>query len=62
MFYRFSMHGLFLVAELSTTRLKVKSIVLVRNFYNFAGLINNALMLNMVNPSAWGWGVEGWIL
>jgi len=44
-----------LVAELSSTRLKAKSIVLARNFYNMASLINNALTPNMVNPSAWGW-------
>jgi SP family general alpha glucoside:H+ symporter-like MFS transporter len=47
-----------LVAELSSTRLKAKSIVLARNFYNMAGLINNALTPNMVNPSAWGWGAK----
>jgi len=35
-----------LVAELSSTRLKAKSIVLARNFYNMAGLINNALTPN----------------
>ena len=42
-----------LVAELSSTRLKAKSIVLARNFYNIAGLINNALTPNMLNPDAW---------
>jgi MFS transporter, SP family, general alpha glucoside:H+ symporter len=47
-----------LVAELSSTRLKAKSIVLARNFYNMVGLINNALTSNMVNPSAWGWGAK----
>jgi MFS transporter, SP family, general alpha glucoside:H+ symporter len=47
-----------LVAELSSTRLKAKSIVLARNFYNIAGLINNVLTPNMVNPSAWGWGAK----
>ncbi|KAL3423013.1 sugar porter family MFS transporter [Phlyctema vagabunda] len=45
-----------LVAELSSTRLKAKSIVLARNAYNIAGLINNALTPNMVNPTAWSWG------
>lgn len=47
-----------LVAELASTRLKAKSIVLARNFYNMAGLINNALTPNMVNPTAWGWGAK----
>jgi len=47
-----------LVAELSSTRLKAKSIVLARNFYNMAGLINNALTPNMINPSAWDWGAK----
>ncbi|RDW88229.1 MFS transporter-15 [Coleophoma cylindrospora] len=45
-----------LVAELSSTRLKAKSIVIARNLYNVAGLINNALTPNMINPTAWGWG------
>jgi SP family general alpha glucoside:H+ symporter-like MFS transporter len=47
-----------LVAELSSTRLKAKSIVLARNFYNMAGLINNALTPNMINVSAWDWGAK----
>lgn len=47
-----------LVAELSSTRLKAKSIVLARNFYNMAGLINNALTPNMINSSAWDWGAK----
>jgi SP family general alpha glucoside:H+ symporter-like MFS transporter len=41
-----------LVAELSSTRLKAKSIVLARNFYNMAGLINNALTPNMASFTA----------
>jgi SP family general alpha glucoside:H+ symporter-like MFS transporter len=47
-----------LVAELSSTRLKAKSIVLARNFYNMAGLINNALTPNMINPDSWAWGAK----
>jgi len=47
-----------LVAELSSTRLKAKSIVLARNFYNMAGLINNALTPNMINSSSWDWGAK----
>lgn len=47
-----------LVAELSSTRLKAKSIVLARNFYNIAGLINNELTPNMLSVSAWDWGAK----
>jgi SP family general alpha glucoside:H+ symporter-like MFS transporter len=47
-----------LVAELSSTRLKAKSIVLARNFYNLAGLINNELTPNMLSVSAWDWGAK----
>ena len=47
-----------LVAELSSTRLKAKSIVLARNFYNMAGLINNELTPNMLSVSAWDWGAK----
>ena len=47
-----------LVAEISSTRLKAKSIVLARNFYNMAGIINNIITPRMLNPTAWDWGAK----
>ncbi|XP_014556941.1 hypothetical protein COCVIDRAFT_37456 [Bipolaris victoriae FI3] len=47
-----------LVAELSSTRLRQKTIVLARNLYNVGGIINNVLTPNMLNPSAWNWGAK----
>lgn len=47
-----------LVAELSSTRLRQKTIVLARNLYNVGGIINNFLTPNMLNPSAWNWGAK----
>lgn len=45
-----------LVAEIPSTRLKAKTIVLARNFYNIAGIINNVITPRMLNPTAWNWG------
>jgi SP family general alpha glucoside:H+ symporter-like MFS transporter len=47
-----------LVAEISSTRLKAKSIVLARNFYNMAGIVNNIIAPRMLNPTAWDWGAK----
>lgn len=47
-----------LVAEISSTRLKAKSIVLARNFYNIACIINNIIAPRMINPTAWNWGAK----
>ena len=47
-----------LVAEISSTRLKAKSIVLARNFYNIACIINNIIAPRMLNPTAWNWGAK----
>ena len=33
-----------LVAEIPSTRLKIKTVVLARNFYNIGGIINNIIM------------------
>jgi len=44
-----------LVAEMSSTRLRTKTIVLARNFYNFWGIINNIWTPYMLNPDAWNW-------
>lgn len=44
-----------LVAELPSTRLRIKTVVLSRNVYNIMGIIIGTLMPYMMNPSAWGW-------
>ena len=45
-----------LVAEISTRRLQIKTIVLGRNLYNIVAIICNVLTPYMLNPSAWNWG------
>ncbi|TEA16382.1 General alpha-glucoside permease [Colletotrichum sidae] len=47
-----------LVAELSSTRLKTKTVVLARNLYNVTGIVTNILTPQMLNPSAWNWGAK----
>ena len=45
-----------LVAELSTRRLQIKTVVLGRNLYNIVGVITSVLTPYMLNPTAWNWG------
>ncbi|KAK0388330.1 hypothetical protein NLU13_4575 [Sarocladium strictum] len=47
-----------LVAELSSTRLRTKSVVLARGLYNVVGIVTNVLTPLMLNPSAWNWGAK----
>ena len=47
-----------LVAEISSTRLRSKTIVLARNFYNIVGIFNNIITPRMINPTAWDWGAK----
>lgn len=47
-----------LVAELSSTRLRQKTVVLARNFYNITGISTNVLTPRMLNPTAWDWGAK----
>ena len=42
-----------LVAEIPSTRLRVKTVVLARNAYNVASIIANELNPPILNPSAW---------
>jgi SP family general alpha glucoside:H+ symporter-like MFS transporter len=44
-----------LVAEIPSTRLRVKTVVLARVAYNIVTLIANVLMPKMLNPTAWNW-------
>ncbi|KAF7713834.1 MFS-type Sugar/inositol transporter [Penicillium ucsense] len=45
-----------LVAELSTRRLQIKTVVLGRNLYNVIGIICGVLTPYMLNPGEWDWG------
>lgn len=45
-----------LVAELSTRRLLIKTIVLGRNLYNVIAIITSVLTPYMLNPGEWNWG------
>jgi len=45
-----------LVAEISTRRLQIKTVVLGRNLYNIVGIICSVLTPYMLNPGAWNWG------
>jgi SP family general alpha glucoside:H+ symporter-like MFS transporter len=49
-----------IVAEISSTRLKGKTIVLARNLYNVGGIINNILTNYMLTPkpSGWAWDAK----
>ena len=47
-----------LVAEISSTRLRAKTIVIARNVYNIAGIITNVLTNYMLSPTAWNWGAK----
>lgn len=47
-----------LVAEMPSTRLRQKTVVLARNFYNIASIIGNIMTPRMLNPGAWNWGAK----
>ena len=47
-----------LVAEISSTRLRSKTIVLARNFYNIVGIFNNIVTPRMLSPTAWNWSAK----
>jgi SP family general alpha glucoside:H+ symporter-like MFS transporter len=47
-----------LVAEMSSTRLRAKTIVIARNFYNIAGLVTNVLINYQLTSTAWNWGAK----
>ena len=47
-----------LIAEISSTRLRNKTVVLARDVYNFTGLIANILTPYMLNPQSWAWGAK----
>ena len=47
-----------LVSELTSTRLRTKSVVLARNCYNICGIITNIITPAMLNPTEWNWGAK----
>ncbi|KAF1992206.1 sugar transporter-like protein [Aulographum hederae CBS 113979] len=47
-----------LVAEIPSTRLRQKTVVLARNLYNVGSIITNILTPRMLNPGAWNWGAK----
>lgn len=44
-----------LVAEVPSTRLRAKTVVLARVVYNVVSLVTNILTARMLNPTAWNW-------
>lgn len=44
-----------LIAEIPSTRLRVKTLVLARVAYNINSIVTNILIQNMLNPTAWNW-------
>jgi SP family general alpha glucoside:H+ symporter-like MFS transporter len=44
-----------IVAEIPSSRLRTKPIVLARIAYNIQGTINNVITLDMINPTYWNW-------
>ncbi|KAK4119118.1 sugar transporter-like protein [Parathielavia appendiculata] len=47
-----------LVSELTSTRLRTKSVVLARNMYNIMGIVTNIITPRMLNPTEWDWGAK----
>jgi SP family general alpha glucoside:H+ symporter-like MFS transporter len=50
--------GYVLVAELPSTRLRSKTLVISRILYNILGVVNSVIIPYMLNPTAWGWGAK----
>lgn len=44
-----------LVAEIPSTRLRTKTIIIARNVYNLAGIVIAIITPYMLNPTAWNW-------
>ncbi|EXJ90558.1 hypothetical protein A1O1_03661 [Capronia coronata CBS 617.96] len=44
-----------LVAEIPSSRLRVKTVVLARVAYNLVSIVTNVVTPRMLNPSAWDW-------
>ncbi|KAK6345779.1 hypothetical protein TWF718_007685 [Orbilia javanica] len=44
-----------LVSEISSTRLRAKTVVLARSLYNIFSIVNGVIIPHMLNPTAWNW-------
>ncbi|EPQ28691.1 uncharacterized protein PFL1_03994 [Pseudozyma flocculosa PF-1] len=47
-----------LVAELSSSRLRAKTVVLARTSYNLTGLVTNTIQPRMIAADQWNWGAK----
>ncbi|KAF1942724.1 maltose permease MAL61 [Clathrospora elynae] len=47
-----------IVAEIPSTRLRQKTVVLARSFYNLGSIMSNVITPRMLNPGAWNWGAK----
>lgn len=47
-----------LVSEMSSTRLRAKTIVLARSVFHLGGIINEIIMPRMLTVTAWNWGAR----
>ncbi|KAH8897244.1 maltose permease MAL31 [Thozetella sp. PMI_491] len=48
-----------IVAEVPSTRLRIKTVAFARAAYNAAGFITNVLMPKIVGANDWNWGAKG---
>jgi MFS transporter, SP family, general alpha glucoside:H+ symporter len=48
-----------IVADISSTRLRQKTVVLARATYNLCSILNNSLLPLQLNSLAWNWGAKG---
>ncbi|KAF3315934.1 hypothetical protein TWF173_003129 [Orbilia oligospora] len=44
-----------IVSEISSTRLRAKTIVLARSLYSIFSIVNGVIIPHMLNPTAWNW-------
>ncbi|KAK6506572.1 hypothetical protein TWF506_011477 [Arthrobotrys conoides] len=44
-----------LVSEISSTRLRAKTVVLARSLYSIFSIVNGVIIPHMLNPTAWNW-------
>ncbi|KAL6247927.1 hypothetical protein RBB50_005275 [Rhinocladiella similis] len=47
-----------LVAEIPSTRLRIKTVVIARTVFNVAGILIGLLQPQFMNPTAWNWGAK----
>ena len=47
-----------LVAEIPSTRLRIKTVVISRTMYNLAGILIGLLQPRFMNPTSWNWGAK----